>query len=243
MLFEDRVDAGRKLAEKLILYKDQKSIVLALPRGGVPIGYEIAKILNVPLDVLVVRKLGAPFNPEFGIGAIAPGVKILDQTTIEHLGISEGEIKQIEKSERKELNRRLKEYRGFDFLPDINGKTVILVDDGLATGVTARAAIKSVLLEIPRKLIVAIPVCSIDAIEGIRSIVRPLKDEVICLTTPFDFSAVGHWYKSFDEVSDLEVVNLLKRSQKDLDKFKQKRSVDYPKPQSILHKVRRNYDL
>lgn len=213
MLFKDRVDAGKKLAEKLIGLKPQNLIVLALPRGGVPIGYEIAKKLNAPLDVLVVRKLGLPLNPEFGIGAIAPeNVKVLDQTAIEYLGISQHEIKKIENKEKKELNRRIKEYRGMDPLPYVKGKTVILVDDGLATGVSARVAIKSVLKQKPQKLIIAIPVCAFDALEGIRSLVRPLKDEVICLSAPYDFSAVGFWYKSFSQVSDLEVVNMLRNN-------------------------------
>lgn len=219
MLFTNRVDAGKKLAEKLVGLKPQNLVVLALPRGGVPIGYEIAKKLNAPLDVLVVRKLGAPLNPEFGIGAIAPeNVKVLDQTAIEYLGISQHDIKKIENKERKELNRRIKEYRGTVSLPDIKDKTVILVDDGLATGVTARAAIKAILKQDPQKLVIAIPVCAFDALEGIRSLVRPLIDEVICLSAPYDLSAVGFWYKSFDQVSDLEVVNLLRNNKNSLAK-------------------------
>ena len=209
MVFKDRTDAGCKLAEKLVEYRDQNPIVLALPRGGVPIGYEISKRLNAPLDVLVVRKLGAPLHPEFGIGAIAPGVKILDKEVIENLGISEDDIARIEKKEREELNRRIKEYRGSATVLDIKNKTVILVDDGLATGVTAKAAIKAILNQHPQKLIVAMPVCASDAIEGIRSLVRPLKDKVIYLSTPHDFSSVGIWYETFDQVSDLEVINLL----------------------------------
>lgn len=215
MIFENRVDAGKKLTEKLLEYKKQNPIVLALPRGGVPIGFEIAKRLKAPLDVLVVRKLGAPFNPEFGIGAIAPGdIRILDQTAIEHLGMSQDQVDQIEREEREELNRRIKKYRGSDSMPDIKDKTVILVDDGLATGVTARAAIKAVLGQHPKKLIVAIPVCALDSATGIRSIVRPMQDEVICLSTLYDFSAVGLCYKHFDQVGDAEVINLLKQSKK-----------------------------
>lgn len=215
MQFEDRIDAGKKLAEKLIEYKDKNPLVLAIPRGGVPVAFEIAKRLNAQLDVLITRKLGAPFNPEFGIGAIAPdGVKVLDQSAIDYLGISEGKIAEIEKAERAELQRRLKEYRGLRPMPDTKGRVVILVDDGLATGVTARAAIKAIFQQSPKKLIFAIPVCAFDTVEGIRSLVRPLKDDVICLTTPYDFSAVGLWYKSFDQVSDLDVVNLLNKSPK-----------------------------
>lgn len=221
-MFEDRADAGKKLAQQLLEFRNQDVVVLALPRGGVPIGYEIAKRLNVPLDVLVVRKLGAPLNPEFGIGAIAPGgVKIIDQEALQQLGISEEEIDHIEKEERKELNRRLKEYRGSTLLPDIRGKTVILVDDGLATGVSARAAIEAVLDQHPQKLVVALPVCAQDSLEDLRSLVRPMKDEVICLDTPSDFSAVGHWYQNFDQVSDLEVIDLLKKTRKPPKKDKE----------------------
>lgn len=215
MIYQDRVDAGKKLAERLIEYKNQNPIVLALPRGGVPIGYEIAKRLNAPLDVLVVRKLGAPSNPEFGIGAIAPGnVRVLDQTAIENLGISEADIKQVENKERAELNRRIKKYRGLYSIPDIKDKTVILVDDGLATGVTARAAVKAVLEQHPDRLIVAMPVCALDAVEGIRLIIRPMKDNIICLYTPYDFAAVGLWYQNFSQVSDEEIIKLLQKSKK-----------------------------
>lgn len=213
-MFQDRVDAGKKLAKKLVKFKDQNLIVLALPRGGVSIGFQVAKRLRVPLDVLVVRKLGAPTNPEFGIGAIAPGVKVLDEGAIKSLGLSQDDIKYIESQERAELDRRIREYRGTNAPLDVKEKTVILVDDGLATGITARAAIEAVLKQDPQKLIVAMPVCALDALAGIRSMLRPMRDDIICLNTPDDFSAVGQWYKTFDQLSDLEVINLLKESQK-----------------------------
>lgn len=214
MLFEDRVDAGKKLSKKLIKFKSGNLIILALPRGGVPIGFQIAKNLHAPLDVLVVRKLGAPSNPEFGIGAIADGVRILDEIAVKNLKLSPQDINNIEIKERAELNRRIKEYRGTDVPVDVKGKTVILVDDGLATGVTARAAIQTILQKKPQKLIVAMPVCALDSVEGIRSLLRPMKDQIICLSTPYDFSAVGLWYKTFGQVSDLQVIDLLKQSQK-----------------------------
>lgn len=212
MLFKDRNDAGKKLAKKLSKFKEQNLIVLSLPRGGVPIGWQIAKKLHAPLDVLVVRKLGAPSNPEFGIGAIADGVRVLDEIAVKNLKLSRQDINNIESKERVELNRRIKEYRGSDSAINVKDKTVILVDDGLATGVTARAAVLAILQKKPQKLIVAMPVCALDSVEGIRSLLRPMKDQLICLSTPDDFSAVGLWYKNFSQVSDLEVIDLLKQS-------------------------------
>lgn len=221
VVFKNRVDAGKKLAERLVPYRGQNCLVLALPRGGAVVGFEIARKLDLPLDVLAVRKLGAPVNPEFGIGAIAAGgVRVLDQEAIADLGISSKELDRIAKAAREELDRRAKEYRGTRAVPDIEGKTVILVDDGLATGLTARAAIKAVLGQNPKRLIVAMPVCALDATEGIRSIIRPRQDEMVCLTTPYDFSAVGLWYKSFDQVTDSEVVNLLERSARQVGRQK-----------------------
>ncbi len=214
MMFDNRVDAGKKLAKRLDKFKSHNLIVLALPRGGVPIGFQVAKKLHAPLDVLVVRKLGAPSNPEYGIGAIADGVKVLEKEAVKTLNLSDEDIKKVELKEREELYRRIKEYRGTDAPLKLSDKEVILVDDGLATGVTARAAILAILQKNPKKLIVAMPVCALDSVEGIRSTLRPIKDEIICLSTPDDFSAVGLWYKTFDQVSDLEVVNLLKKSQK-----------------------------
>lgn len=214
MLFEDRKDAGQKLADELGKYRGKNTLVLALPRGGVPVGYEISRALGAPLDVLVVRKLGAPGNPEFGIGAIAPeGVRVLDADTIKRLGISGEELEKIESEEREELGRRVKEYRGTEKFPDLEGKTVILVDDGLATGVTARAAIKYILGKRAEKLVVAMPVCALDSVEAIHSIVRE-GDEVVCISTPFDFSALGLWYRNFEQVSDKQVVGLLRGTRK-----------------------------
>lgn len=212
VLFVDRFDAGRKLAEKLGWLKVQDVIVLALPRGGVPVGYEIAKRLGAPLDVLVVRKLGAPKNSEFGIGAIAPeNVRVLDETAIKALGVSAKEIEKVESAERNELGRRLRLYRGKASSPDLSVKTVILVDDGLATGVTAEAAIKYVLKYNPEKLVIAIPVCALDSVHRIQDMLRA-KDETVCLSTPHDFGAVGLWYRDFGQVTDEEVVSLLQEN-------------------------------
>lgn len=212
MVFLDRADAGKKLAEKLVEFTNQDVLVVALPRGGVPVGFEIAKKLNAPLDVLVVRKLGAPAQPEFGIGAIAPGVKILDEASIKSLNLKEREIAEVELKEQEELNRRTKEYRGTNPQPKLKDRIVILVDDGLATGVSARVALKAVLAKKPKKLIIAIPVCAQDSLEGIRSQIRPIKDEIICLTAPDELGAISNWYKNFNPVSDSEVTALLKQA-------------------------------
>lgn len=212
MIFRDRFDAGKKLAQKLLENQISNALVLALPRGGVPIGLEVAKALNAPLDVLVVRKLGSPFNPEFGIGAVAPeNVIVLDQNSIDYLGISSEEIKKIILKEQQEMERRIKLYRGEQPVPEVKGKTVVLVDDGLATGVTARAAIKAILRHNPQKLIVAMPVCALDAVEGIKTLIRP-QDEIICLSTPYDFAAVGSWYQNFEQLSDQEVIEMLEQA-------------------------------
>lgn len=214
-MFKNRSQAGKKLAEKLKEYRDQYPLILALPRGGIPVGFEVAKKLHTLLDCLVVRKLTAPFRPEFGIGAIAPaGIEVLDEAAIDALDISRQELWEIKGKEGMLLQERVKLYRGNKHPLQLRNKTVILVDDGLATGVTARAAIKYILKFSPAKLIVAMPVCASDSCEGLRSVIRIFKDEVICLSTHIDFGAVGAWYQDFPQVSDKEVVSLLKKAEK-----------------------------
>lgn len=206
MIYKDRQDAGRQLAEKLLKFKDENPIVIALPRGGVVTGYEVAKILNAPLDVMVTRKLGAPFQPELGIGAIAPNdVKILNLDAIKFLGISKDEMEEIIQHETKEMHRRIRLYRGDLPLLDLSGKTVIIVDDGLATGVTAGAAVLAIRHMAPEKIILAIPVSPPDTAEKFREEV----DEFICLQEPLDFFAVGQYYYDFDQVTDDKVIALL----------------------------------
>jgi putative phosphoribosyl transferase len=207
-MFLDRTDAGRQLGEALKGYAAFKPIILALPRGGVPIGFEVAKALNAPLDVLVVRKIGAPWNPEFGVGAIAPGVQIFDQPTLNELGLTPSDLKDIIYEEQVELNRRMHAYRGNTDLPNISGKVVILIDDGLATGITTRAAIEAIKKLKPSQVILAVPVGPADTVELLRKLV----DHLICLEIPSHFYAVGSFYQNFSQVSDTEVLNLLKKS-------------------------------
>lgn len=208
MVFQNRGEAGKQLAAELFKYRTENPYVLAMPRGGVPIGYEIAEVLQAPLDVLVVRKIGLSGNKEFGIGAIAEGgVTVLDNTTTEVLGIDAVEIKDTVELEEKELQRRVKIYRSGLPPPDLAGKTAILVDDGMATGMTARAAIESAKKLKPQKIILAAPVCALDTTEGIRNLV----DEVVCLATPAQFTAVALWYQEFTQISDEEVVELLNK--------------------------------
>lgn len=212
MLYKDRHDAGRQLAEKLLKYKDENPIILAIPRGGVVVGYEIAKVLNAPLDVIIARKIGAPFQPELGIGAIAPnGIRILNGELIRSLGISESQIKEIIEKETLEMNRRAELYRGKQPPLDLFEKTVIVVDDGIATGISDKAVILSLPQLDPKKIVLAVPVCPPDAANKFREV-----DEFICPFKPPDFYAVGAHYENFDQVNDEEVINLLHDTKKNI---------------------------
>ncbi len=210
-LFKDRADAGRQLAEKLIKYEEPDTVVLALPRGGVVVAYEVAKQLNASLDVIVARKLGEPSNPEYGFGAIAEGgVVVLDEAAIEFLGLTKKQIEEIVAVQTEELQRRVAAYRGSRPSLKLLGKTVILVDDGLATGVTARAAVQAIKLFKPNRLILAVPVAALDSAQALRTKV----DELVCLHERTDLSAVGQWYENFDQVTDEEVVAILEKARK-----------------------------
>lgn len=205
MIFRDRFEAGRRLAVELADWRAENPLVLGLPRGGVPVAYEVATALDAPLDVAVARKLGAPQQPELGIGAIAPGVTVLDERLIGLLGLRDDEIQPILEEESRELHRRLLLYRGVDALPEVQGRTVLVVDDGLATGVTTRAAVRSLRRLSPARLVVAIPVCAPESAASIREEV----DDLVCLAKPPDFRAVGLWYQDFRQTSDAEVLELL----------------------------------
>jgi putative phosphoribosyl transferase len=184
-------------------------VVFGLPRGGVPVGYEISRSLGAPLDVFVSRKLGAPGQPEFGIGAVAAGgVRVLNTDVIRRLGIPEEYVERITAQEIAEVNRRLRFFRGGRPEMEVGGRTTILVDDGLATGVTARAAVEAMKLRKPGRLILAAPVCAAQTAELFASKV----DELLCLASPSDLGAIGLWYKNFDQTTDEEVVQLLEEA-------------------------------
>ncbi|TVR27257.1 MAG: phosphoribosyltransferase [Nitriliruptor sp.] len=209
MRFTDRVDAGERLAAVLDAYTGEDVVVLALPRGGVPVATEVARALNAPLDVIGVRKLGAPSQPEFGIGAIAEGgIRVVDDDSASAAGLDEESISALEQRERKELQRRVQEYRGDRGLPELTGKTVIVVDDGLATGVTARAACRAVRSHDPARLVLAVPVAPPRSVEALRS----EADDVVVVHTPASLMSVGGWYDVFDQISDDEVRRLLEET-------------------------------
>jgi predicted phosphoribosyltransferase len=213
VFFEDRHDAGRRLAVILRDRKLRNPIVLGLPRGGVPVAYEVAGALAAPLDVVVVRKLGVPWQPELAIGAIASGgVRILNEEVVSGLpGLDDSVIDGIAATELEELERRELLYRGDKPMPNLRGRDAILIDDGLATGATMRAAIEAVRSQQPSRIIVAIPVGSAETVRSIRKIV----DDVICLTTPAFFYAVGQSYRNFNQTTDEEVRRLLELARKE----------------------------
>ena len=211
--FRDRKEAGRLLAEKLAAYMNRPDvIVLALPRGGVPVGFEVAKALHAPLDVVIVRKLGVPGQEELAMGAIATGgMQVLNKLVVRSLGISEAEIESAAARERLELERRERLYRGARPAPDIAGRTVILVDDGIATGTTMRVAITALKKQQPSRIVVAIPVAAWATCEDLECEV----DEVVCLLSPEDLMAIGTWYADFTQVPDQEVCDLLERADRE----------------------------
>jgi predicted phosphoribosyltransferase len=210
MLFENRTDAGRKLAARLAHHAGTPGIlVLALPRGGVPVAFEVAKALQAPLDVFIVRKLGVPGHEELAMGAIATGgVRVVNDEVVRHYGVPPSVIDAVAAEEQKELERREREYRGTRTAPAVRGNTVILVDDGLATGATMRAAAAALRKQKPARLVVAVPVAAPDTCEEFRKEV----DEIICGETPEPFLGVGGWYHDFSQTSDEEVQRLLDRA-------------------------------
>jgi len=210
MIFRDRTEAGKYLATKLLSYKDrQDALVLALPRGGVPVAFEVAQALRVPLDIFLVRKLGVPGHEELAMGAISTGgVRVLNEDTVDYLRIPEHIIDAIATEELKELKRRELAYRGNRPEPDVKGKTVIIIDDGLATGSTIRAAAQALRQQQPARIVVAVPVSAPETCDEYRIGV----DEIICAVTPEPFFGVGMWYLDFSQTTDEEVRDLLERA-------------------------------
>jgi putative phosphoribosyl transferase len=206
-IFQDRHDAGVQLAAELMAYaNDPTVLVLGLPRGGVPVAYEVARVLHAPLDVFVVRKLGAPGHRELAMGAIASGgVRVLNSDVIESLQISAPIIDAVARHEQQELERQQRAYRDDTPFPGLAGRTVIIVDDGLATGSTMRAAARALRQSGPARIVVAVPV---GAAETCRSL-RNEADDVVCATVPQDFHAVSLWYNEFSQTTDQEVRSLL----------------------------------
>ena len=209
--FKNRIEAGKKLAKELENYKDEiHAIVLGLPRGGVPVAYEVAESLHLPLDVFLVRKLGVPGQPELAMGAIASGgVRVLNDRVIRRAGISEGQIEKTVQKEKEKLQKREEAYRGSRREIKIRGKTVLLIDDGLATGASMRAAISALRDLNPKKIVVAVPTAPPDTCQEIKSEV----DQVVCLETPTPFWGVGGSYQNFSQTSNKDVRQLLDQAQ------------------------------
>jgi putative phosphoribosyl transferase len=212
--FRDRRDAGRKLAQKLVHYAGRSDvIVLALPRGGVPVAYEVARALSTPLDILVVRKLGLPGQDELAIGAIAPGgIRVLNEDIIHSLNIPEEVINRVAQRELQELQRRERDYRGDRPAPEVRDRTVILIDDGLATGASMRAAIAGLRARHAARIVVAVPTAARETCEVFRFEV----DEIVCSITPEPFYGVGRSYDDFSQTTDDEVRALFEEANRQL---------------------------
>jgi predicted phosphoribosyltransferase len=209
--FADRADAGRALAQRLRERHYPRPYVLGLPRGGVVVAYEVAEALDAPLDIVVVRKLGAPGHGELGIGAVGPdNVLVLNQQLVQALGLRKEEILRLAGYERREVERQLRVYRGDRPRPDLRGHTTILVDDGLATGVTARAAVHTAWRWGADHVVLAVPACAADSARALRG----LCDEVVCVLELEEFWAVGVYYQDFSQVTDDQVIELLRRAWK-----------------------------
>lgn len=207
-MFTDRTDAGRQLADALQQFKGRNVVILALPRGGLPVAYEVAKSLDAPLDLVLVRKIGAPYQKELAVGAIVDGEHpqiVTNPDVMRMLGISQDYIDEAAAEQLKEIERRRKLYFGHSERVPLDGKTAIIIDDGIATGATMRAALQAILQSKAEKVIIAVPVASPDIIRSLKA----EADEVICLEEHPDFGAVGMYYQEFFQVSDDEVVRIL----------------------------------
>ncbi len=212
MIFEDRRDAGQKLAAALTKqeYQNQPALVFGIPRGGIVVAAEVATALLVPLDVIIARKIRAPYQPELGIGAVVDGdpLPILNKELIRHVGATQDYLDREIDYQRQEIERRLQIYRRGRSAPEVSGKVAIVIDDGIATGYTFRAALEGLRRRNPRRLVGAAPVAARESAEMLQS----FADELICLSTPHSFFAVGAWYRRFDQTSDEEVAALLRQN-------------------------------
>lgn len=209
MRFHDRSDGGKRLADEVRALDLADPVVLALPRGGVPVAFEIAAALGAPLEVFVARKVGAPGRPELAIGAIAEGDGVvLDPRGLQAFGLSRADFDVLVAEERRELRRRVRLYRGSRPLPGLSHRDVVLVDDGLATGMTAEAALRAIRDHQPRRLVLAVPACAPEAADRLQGIA----DDVVGVIAPSHFYAVGQWYEQFGQTSDAEVAELLDRT-------------------------------
>ena len=209
--FRDRNDAGRRLAERLVAFKDEKPVVLALPRGGVPVGYEVAAALKAPLGLVLVRKIGAPNQPELALGAVADGghpTTILNDDTVRSLGVPESYIQEEVRRKLDEIERRRDLYLKGRPQIEVSGRTAIVVDDGIATGATVRAALQAVRRNAPARLVLAVPVAPAEALDSLRA----EADEVVCLATPSPFWAISMFYRMFEQLTNREVFDWLKRA-------------------------------
>jgi putative phosphoribosyl transferase len=210
MPFHNRKDAGRKLAAALAGYKDRKSVVLALPRGGVPVAAEVAAALGAPLDIVLVRKIGVPFQPELAMGAVTDGnapMVVRNEDVVRMAGVSEEEFKAVCESELAEIERRRQRYLGERNAVNVEGRPAIVVDDGIATGATIRAALRAMRMRNPSSLVLAVPVAPTESLAALRGEV----DELVCLESYENFGAIGYYYSDFRQVSDEEVIETLAR--------------------------------
>ncbi len=210
MPFKDRSDAGRQLAKALAAYKSQQPVILALPRGGVPVAAEVAAALNAPLDLILVRKIGVPFQPELAMGAVVDGgapIIVRNEDVIRHAGIDESEFKAVCDEEFGEIERRRQHYLGSRKRVDISGRTAIVIDDGVATGATTRAALRATRMRKPKRLVLAVPVAPTDSLPALHGDA----DDVVCLEDHEFFGAIGFYYTDFSQVPDKEVIEILQR--------------------------------
>jgi putative phosphoribosyl transferase len=211
MILKDRKQAGIQLAAELLRFKEQDPVVLALPRGGVPVGFEVAKALGAPLDLILVRKIGAPFQPELAVAAVVDGERmelVINEDVLAALDLSEEDIRKQAKQEVEEIERRQRLYLGGRERVRVRGRTVLVVDDGIATGATMRASLRAVRRREPSRLVLAVPVAPAETVDQLRREV----DEVVCLAMPSPFGAIGQFYVDFRQVGDDEVRDLLDRS-------------------------------